>query len=146
MLPEITGEFGVVADPEPAFSAQGNAWLRLRVVAKDRVRDSNGQWADGDPLFLNVVVFGKQAENLTESIVKGDTIILTGTLAPNVWTDKEGVEHRDVQIKVKEIGVSVRWGAAKSAKVLGDSGSGASVAQSILGGTEVQQQSDAAPF
>lgn len=143
MLPDITGEFGVVADPEPQFSSTGNAWMRLRVVAKDRVRDSNGQWADGDPLFLNAVVFGKQAEHLTDSIGKGDTIILTGSLSPNTWTDKEGVEHKDVQIKVKEIGVSVRWGAAKTERVLGDAGT--RTAATALGGTPVDQPLDS-PF
>lgn len=142
MLPEISGEFGVVADPEPNFSEKGNAWLRLRVVAKDRVRDQNGTWTDGEPMFLNAVVFGKQAEHLTDSILKGDTILLTGTLAPNKWTDKEGVEHNDVQIKVKEIGVSVRWAPAKSERMLG--GSGVAAAASGLGGTPVQ--SDASPF
>lgn len=113
MLPTISGEFGVVADPEPSFSDKGNAWMRLRVVAKDRVRDSNGTWQDGDPMFLNAVVFGKQAEHLTDSVQKGDTIILVGDLAPSVWTDKEGVEHKDVQIKVREVGVSMRWRPAK---------------------------------
>lgn len=142
MLPEISGEFGVVADPEPNFSEKGNTWLRLRVVAKDRVRDQNGTWTDGDPMFLNAVVFGKQAEHLTDSILKGDTILLTGTLAPNKWTDKEGVEHNDVQIKVKEIGVSVRWAPAKSERMIG--GSGVAAAAAGLGGTPVQ--SDESPF
>lgn len=114
MLPIIHGEFGVVADPEPSFSDKGNAWLRLRVVAKDRVRDQNGTWSDGDPMFLNALVFGKQAENLTDSISKGDTIVLIGRLKPNKWTDKEGVEHNDVQIAVDEIAVSVRWGYART--------------------------------
>jgi single-strand DNA-binding protein len=113
MLPTISGEFGVVADPEPSFSDKGNAWLRLRLVAKDRVRDSNGAWADGDPMWMNAVVFGKQAEHLTDSVMKGDTVIVVGDLAPNVWTDKDGVERKDVQIKVREIGVSVRWRPAK---------------------------------
>ena len=138
MLPEISGEFGVVADPEPNFSDKGNAWLRLRVVAKDRVRDQNGTWTDGDPMFLNAVVFGKQAEHLTDSILKGDTILLTGTLAPNKWTDKEGVEHNDVQIKVKEIGVSVRWAPAKSERMIG--GSGVAAAAAGLGGTTVEPE------
>lgn len=113
MLPTISGEFGVVADPEPSFSDKGNAWLRLRLVAKDRVRDSNGAWADGDPMWMNAVVFGKQAEHLTDSVQKGDTVIVVGDLAPNVWTDKDGVERKDVQIKVREIGVSVRWRSVK---------------------------------
>lgn len=135
MLPEISGEFGVVADPEPSFSDKGNAWLRLRVVAKDRVRDSNGTWTDGDPLFLNAIVFSKQAEHLSDSILKGDTVILTGTLAPNVWTDKEGVEHKDVQIRVKEIGVSVRWAPAKSERMLGGGTTAPRASTEASGGT-----------
>lgn len=119
-LPTISGEFGVVADPEPSFSEKGNAWLRLRVVAKDRVRDSNGAWTDGEPMFLNCLVFGKQAEHLTDSIAKGDSIMVTGRLKPNKWTDKDGVEHNDVQIHADEIGVSVRWGTAKTTRVTGD--------------------------
>lgn len=114
MLPSIHGTFGVVADPEPSFSEKGNAWLRLRVVAKDRVRDSNGAWSDGEPMFINAVVFGKQAENLTDSIAKGDSVVIVGRLAPNKWTDKEGVEHNDVQIKVEEIGPSVQFATAKT--------------------------------
>ena len=122
MLPIITGEFGVVADPEPSFSDKGTAWLRLRVVAKDRVRDQNGAWQDGDPMFLNVVVFGKQAEHLTDSVGKGDTIVLSGRLKPNNWTDKEGVEHKDVQIHADEIGVSVRWGFARTNRYMEQNG------------------------
>jgi single-strand DNA-binding protein len=124
MLPIITGEFGVVADPEPQFSDKGTAWMRLRVVAKDRVRDANGTWQDGDPMFLNAVVFGKQAEHLTDSIGKGDTVILTGRLKPNVWTDKEGVERNDVQIAVDEIGVSVRWNRARTPRYEETNGTG----------------------
>lgn len=141
MLPTITGEFGVVADPEVKFSQSGKAWMSLRVVAKDRVRDEHGTWTDGEPMFLNAVIFGKHAENLTESILKGDSLILTGKLRPNKWTDKEGVEHNDVQIAVDEIGVSVRWNPAKTQRML--ESSGASVAQEMLGGTP---QSEDAPF
>lgn len=139
MLPSIHGSFGVVADPEPSFSEKGNAWLRLRVVAKDRVRDSNGAWSDGDPMFLNAVVFGKQAENLTDSIAKGDSIVLTGVLAPNKWTDKEGVEHNDVQIKVSEIGVNVMFATAKTPRHMEANGTGSPNQSSTT-------QSDEAPF
>lgn len=141
MLPEINGTFGVVADPEIRFSGNGKAWMTMRVVSKDRTRDSNGEWQDGEALFLNCVVFGKWAEHLTDSILKGDTVQIKGRLKPNIWTDKEGVEHRDVQIVADEIGVSVQWGPAKSARMLENSG--VSVATAALGATE---QSTEAPF
>jgi single-strand DNA-binding protein len=139
MLPVINGEFGVVSDPEIRFAQSGKAWVSMRVVAKDRVRDSNGEWSDGEPMFLNAVVFGKQAENITESILKGDTVVISGKLRPNKWTDKDGVEHNDVQIGVDEIGVSVRWNPAKSNRMLESSGVSAASAPA-------EPQSDEAPF
>jgi single-strand DNA-binding protein len=143
MLPQITGVFGVVADPEPSFSEKGNAWMRLRVVAKDRVRDSNGNWSDGDPLWMNAVIFGKQAEHLTDSVRKGDTIMLSGRLKPNVWTDKEGVEHNDIQIHADEVAVSMRWNPAKTPRFTEESGQGnVAAAQQSLGATQVEE----APF
>jgi single-strand DNA-binding protein len=151
MLPLITGEFGVVADPEIRFSGNGKAWMSLRLVAKDRVRSESGDWADGDPMWINAVVFGKFAEHLADSVGKGDTVILTGRLAPNVWTDKEGVQRNDVQIKVDEIGVSMRWGIARTERYLETNGTsspiqgGASVAAAALGATEIEQPFEA-PF
>ena len=121
MLPAVNGEFGIGADPEPRFSDKGNAWVSLRVVAKDRVRDSNGNWTDGEPLWLNAMVIGKAAEHLTDSVRKGDNVVIVGKLRPNVWTDKEGREHNDVQIMVDEIGPSLRWQTAKTPASEGDS-------------------------
>jgi single-strand DNA-binding protein len=134
VLPEINGTFGVVADPEYRVSGSGKGWASLRVVSKDRTRDSNGEWVDGEALFLNCVVFGKWAENLVESVVKGDTIQIRGRLKPNIWTDKEGVEHRDVQIVADEAGASFQWNPAKTPRMLESAGVGAAV--SGLGATE----------
>lgn len=118
MLPNIAGEFGVVADPELKFSDKGNAWMRIRCVAKDRVRDSNGQWTDGTALFIDVVVGGKTAENLMESVAKGDSIMVVGRLEQTEWTDKEGVKKSSIRIRAEEIGVSVRWNPAKTPRAL----------------------------
>jgi single-strand DNA-binding protein len=120
MLPEIIGEFGIVMDPEVRFAESGKCWMKLRCVAKDRKRDSNGEWVDGDPIFIDVLTFGKQAENLAESVAKGDTVLVKGRLSPNNWTDKEGVERKDMKIMVDEIAVSVRWNPARTPTVTGD--------------------------
>lgn len=134
MLPNIAGEFGVVADPELKFSDKGNAWMRIRGVAKDRVRDSNGQWADGAPLFLDIILMGKSAENLVESVGKGDTIVVTGRLESAEWTDKEGNTQKSMRIRAEEIGVSVRWHPAKTPRLMDNS---ATAALSTLGAEEI---------
>lgn len=111
-LPQISGEFGLVADPEAKFSQKGNLWVRMRVVAKDRKRDANGQWTDGDPLFLDAVAFGTVAENIVESASKGSSMVLTGKLAMNEWTTDDGQKRQSYQIQVDSVGLSLRWKAA----------------------------------
>lgn len=142
MLPRITGEFGIVMDPDVKFSDSGKCWVKLRCVAKDRKRDSNGTWSDGDPLFIDVLVFGKEAEHLADSVAKGDSIIVDGVLSPNEWTNAEGVKRTDMRVMANSIGVSLRWNPAKTPAVLAEGG--ASVAQEVLGATPVTD--DNPPF
>jgi len=125
-LPRITGAFGVVSDPEIRFTDSGNSVTKLRLVANKRVRDSNGTWTDGPtPLFIDAVAFGKIGEHLCDSVAKGDQVVVDGALEQQEWADKETGEKRTkVQIVIDEVGVSTRWGTAKSERVAGTSGGG----------------------
>lgn len=116
MLPIITGEFGVVKEPEIKFSDKGTAWAKVRCSAKDRKRDANGQWTDGDPLFINILI-NAGAENLIESIAVGDSIIVTGRLKMREY-EVDGQKKTEYQIAADSVGVSVRWGAAKTSRAL----------------------------
>jgi len=124
MLPRVTAEVGVVFDPECRFSQAGKAWAKVRVVAKDR-KNENGTWVDGEALFFDVICFGRVAEHLTESVRKGDTIVVNGRLSENVW-EKDGVERRSIQVTADEIGVSLLWGEAKTERAMTDSTSSTS--------------------
>ena len=138
MLPPIAGEFGIVADPEIRFSDKGSAWVKMRCVAKDRVRDANGAWSDGDPCFIDVIV-NHGAENLFESVVKGDSVLVIGALKQREY-EVDGQKRTSYQIRADSVGVSTRWGTAKTPKSLEASGSVAA-AKDALGGTEID-----APF
>lgn len=134
MLPPIAGEFGIVADPEIRFSEKGGAWVKMRCVAKDRVRDANGTWSDGDPCFIDVIV-NQGAEHLFDSVVKGDSIIVIGALKQREY-EVDGQKRTSYQIRADAVGVSVRWGTAKTQKVLEQS-SNVTAAAEALGGTEI---------
>jgi single-strand DNA-binding protein len=127
-LPKVHGEFGVVMDPAVRFAESGNCILSLRLIAKKRVRDSNGNWTDGaTPLFIDCTVFGKTAEHLADSIGKGDSVVVDGVLEQQEWADKETGEKRSkVCIIADEVGVSTKWGTAKTPRVTGESESGPS--------------------
>lgn len=136
MLPTITGEFGVVKEPEIRFSDKGTAWAKIRCSAKDRKRDANGNWTDGDPLYIDIVV-GNGAENLVESVLPGDTIIVQGKLKMREY-EVDGQKRQGYQISADTVGVSLRWNAAKTPRMLeqGGSMSTADVADA-LGASEI---------
>lgn len=139
-LPRITGMAGIVAEPEIRFSESGKAWAKARVVMKDRKRGQNGEWEDGDPMFIDLVCFGKIAEHLIDSATKGDSIVFDGKLSPSKWTDKDGVERNDMRIIADEVGVSLTWGPAKTNRMLESSGAAA------VSAPGAEPQSTEAPF
>jgi single-strand DNA-binding protein len=110
----------VVKNPEIVFSKAGKPWVRIRVVSKDRKQDSNGVWGDADEWFLDVVGFGSYAENIAESVLKGDMIIAHGPLKAVERTDDNGVKHTNVQLVADYIGVSVAVGPAKTQRMISD--------------------------
>lgn len=118
-LPQVHGEFGIVKEPEVKFSGNGNVWLTVRCVAKDRKRDATGNWTDGDTTFIDVVMFGKNAEHLVESVYKGDTINIVGKLVQKSWEDNEGNKRSTYQIIADQVGVSLKWGPAKTGQMIG---------------------------
>lgn len=136
MLPVVTGEFGVVKEPEIRFTDKGTAWAKIRCSAKDRKRDANGNWTDGDPLYIDVIV-GNGSQNLVDSVMPGDSIIVTGRLKMREY-EYEGQKRQEFQISADSVGVSLRWNTAKTPRLLeqGGSMSSADVADA-LGGSEI---------
>ena len=134
-LPVISGEFNLVAEPEIRFSDKGNGWAKLRGVAKDRVRDSNGNWTDGDPCFIDIIV-GAGSEHLVESVCKGDSVIVTGKLKQREF-EYNGEKRVSYSIVADSIGVSVRFPRRSQPTAV-------QAVQETLGGTVVQD--DSPPF
>jgi single-strand DNA-binding protein len=83
----IAGRLG--ADAETKTAASGSAITRLRVASNVGYGDKQ------QTLWLAATLFGKSAE-FAAKLKKGDAVLLAGRLEPNTWTDKQGVERRDV--------------------------------------------------
>jgi single-stranded DNA-binding protein len=142
-LLKVSGEVGVVrfGTDDVRFTTDGKCWVKFRGVTKDRKRDSNGTWSDGEPLFLDYLLFGKYAEHFIDSVSVGDLVNVTGTLAPNNWTTPEGVKREEMKVMVDSIGPSLAMTPVRTPRTLEAAGVTA-VAES-LGGTVVD---DGPPF
>lgn len=120
MLPTVSGEFGIVADPELRFSNDGKPWVKIRAVAKDRRWNSETRQYEDVPdtvLYIDITVGGKVAENLAESVGKGDNIVVTnGSLSMREWENDAGVKQKAYSIRANEVGVSVRFSPTKGTK------------------------------
>jgi len=112
MLPRISGDFSVTNEPELRFNDNGQAWLKIRCVAKDRAYDADAkEWKDsGDPCYIDVLISGKAAENTYNSIKVGTGIVVTGTLTYREWEASDGSRQRAHQIRANSIGVDLRFG------------------------------------
>ena len=74
----------LVEDPEVRFTNTGIAVTNLRVAVTQRIQQ-DGQWRDGDTSFFKVNVWRGQAENLADSLGKGDRVMVTGRLRQRSW-------------------------------------------------------------
>jgi single-strand DNA-binding protein len=83
----------LVEDPEVRFTNNGIAVTNLRVAVTQRVQQ-DGQWRDGDTSFFKVNVWRGQAENLADSLSKGDRGMVT-------------------ELEADEVGASLKWATAK---------------------------------
>jgi single-strand DNA-binding protein len=113
MLPTISGEFGIVQEPDVRFTESGDMWMKLRGKATDRKRDADGNWVDGDICFMDILVSRKLAQYAAESVTKGSTITVTGALQYREWEDNEGRKQKSYAIRAESLGLTPRFGAVR---------------------------------
>ena len=106
----ITGN--LTDNPELKFTPNGAAVANFRVAVTPRVRDGN-DWKDGETSFFRITAWRQLAENATESLSKGDRVIVVGRLKARTWETPEGERRSVVEIEADEIGPSLRWATAK---------------------------------
>ena len=52
------------------------------------------------------------AENVAESLQKGMRVIVTGRLEQRTWETQEGDKRSIIEVRIDDIGPSVRWATA----------------------------------
>jgi single-strand DNA-binding protein len=101
----ITIHGTVGQEPELRFSASNNAVLTFSVA------DNYGKDDKKKTTWHNVIVFGKVAENVANSITKGTSVLITGRYEQEEFTKKDGTKGKTTKLIADEIGVSCRWNA-----------------------------------
>ncbi len=88
MLPKINAVMRLTRDPEFKFVGDNNAMCKLGLVASEKYKDKE------TTLWLDAVVFGKQAELINSSVRKGQRLFIIGKLSTDEWVDTNTNQKR----------------------------------------------------
>ncbi|MHB2024497.1 MAG: single-stranded DNA-binding protein [Mycobacteriales bacterium] len=95
----------VVADPIRRVTPSGLAVAGLRLASTPRRFDRvSGQWKDAPTLFINVTCWRSLADNVAQSLHKGDPVIVYGRLVFREWKDKEEQARHGYEIEALVMG------------------------------------------
>ena len=114
---QITVIGNLTADPELRFTQSGAAVAGFTIASTPRSFDKQtNEWKDGEALFLRASVWRDQAENVAESLSKGDRVIAQGNLKQRSFQDKDGNNRTSIELDVTDIGPALLYATAKPNK------------------------------
>lgn len=107
----------LTADPELTFTPGGVGVTKFRIAVN---RKRNGE---DEAHFFDVECWKDLAENVAESLRKGDRAIVSGDLKLDQW-EKDGTKHSRVKVTAWNVGPDLTWARAKVTKTGSTAGGG----------------------
>ena len=75
-------------DPELRFTPNGSPVAKFRMATNHRVRQQD-EWKD-EVCYVDIITFGKQAENVAEYLSMGNLALVEGRLHWSEWEGQDG--------------------------------------------------------
>lgn len=97
----LLGRLG--ADPEIRYMPSGMSVATVRLATNDGYKDrQSGQFIENTE-WHRVVIFGKQAEIVSQYTRKGSLLYIEGRIRTNKWQDQNGQERYTTEITATEM-------------------------------------------
>ncbi len=122
-------------DPECRYIPSGTAVSDIGMAVNDRRKTPTGEWVD-ETTFIDITLWGRQAEIVSEYCSKGSSILVEGRLKLDTW-EAEGQKRS----KLKVIGEKIQLLSPSTGSKGGGSGSGGGGG----GGGQARPQQQSAP-
>lgn len=110
-------------DPELRFTGNGAAVCSISFASNRRYQTRDGQQQE-ETTFMEATCWRDMAENVGESLHKGDRIIVIGRLRKRSYENKDNQTVWVTEIEADEIAPSLRWAQANVRKSQGSGGQG----------------------
>lgn len=102
-LPTISGKFRVMADPNLRYTSNGKGVFSAFISAGAKRGDTDTY----DNFVATVVVFGRDAEALAETVQKGQYVMVQGEVRDNEFTTSQGEKRESREINATFGGVAI---------------------------------------
>jgi len=114
----------VTRDIELRYIASGTAVTDLGLAVNDRVK-KNGEWVD-ETTFVDITLWGRQAEVANEYLSKGSSVLIEGRLKLDSWENNEGQKRSKLKVigeRMQMLGGRGGGGGGQSSRSQGDQSS-----------------------
>ncbi len=88
-------------DPEIRYTPSGTPVANFRLAVNNRYKQ--GEEFKEDVCYIDVVVFGKQAENCGQYLSKGQGVIVDGRLSERRWETEDGVKRSKHEVVAQTV-------------------------------------------
>jgi single-strand DNA-binding protein len=88
-------------DPEVRFTPSGTPVANFRIAVNHRYKQ--GTEAKDDVCYIDIVVFGKQAETCGQYLNKGNGVIVDGRLQERRWETEEGQKRSKHEVVAQQV-------------------------------------------
>jgi single-strand DNA-binding protein len=95
-------------DPDLRFTPSGVAVCSFRVASNRRWTGKDGQQQE-ETTFLSANCWRDMAENIAESLNKGDRVIVIGRVRVRSYENRDGQTVWVTEIEADEVAPSLRW-------------------------------------
>ena len=110
---QITFTGNATADAELRFTQSGAAVANVTVAVTPREKVGD-QWQDGQAAFYRVAAWRDMAENVAESVHRGDRVTVVGRLKPREF-EHNGEKRLSLDVDADSVALDLRFRAATAA-------------------------------
>jgi single-strand DNA-binding protein len=118
----------VTRDPEIRYTPSGQTVATFGLAVNRRWQNRQTQEWEEQVSFFDVKVWQQMAENVSESILKGTRVVVTGRLEQRSWETDNGDKRSKIEVVADEVAPSLRWATAQVNKIERSQASGGSSA------------------
>lgn len=126
-------------EPELRYTPNNTAVTDLGLAVNRNYQDGSGEWQE-ETTFVDVTVWGRQAENASQYLDKGNRLFLEGRLTFDQWENDAGENRSKLSVTAERLSFIDSAGEGEAPDAQGDS------PDEILDDVDVDETEDDIPF